>query len=1686
MSSHPSFSRLANLGKWGKWSPLIVAGVLILALVGLIVAGLYAIDLPRRVDQQETVLLGQTRFSPGSTAALRVLVRGTQSGQPVSDAAVRLSLQSEKGERVALFEGVTDAGGTANVHFAAPQAEGAFRLIVETQSSIGSDWVEQAIAVQRSYKLLLSTDKPIYQPGQIIHLRALAVSAFDRRPVTGTVELSVMDAKGNKVFQRAVEASAYGIAAADFQLAGEVATGDYKLTSRLGDTTSERTVAVQHYVLPKFKVSMSADRAWYLPGARVTGKLNAAYFFGKPVQSGAVALAGFVYDVERRQVLDITGRTNDVGVYEFAFDLPAEFVSAQASGQSEFLLQAAVTDEANHTEQAGLSLPIAQLPIVIQAVPEAGAFKPRLPNQVYIVTTYPDGSPAPSEVDIQSSDGQHFTAHTGDAGLAVITMTVEVDNIRLDLRATDAQGNIAQAAQEFYATQSPEYVLLRPDRAAYRVGESMTLDVFASGATGAGLPLSSTAYVDIIHEGQTVSTRAVDLTQGHGRVTVDLSDDLAGTLTIHAYKLLLTGEMVRDTRIALVDPANDLALSLTPDRDTYKPGDTAKVGVQVNAAAALGLAVVDESVFALQEQDPGFAKLYFLLEKELMAPKYELHGYTPARAFATGASRDELRADQDVAAKATLALGNARTFDSNASAAPRGLGGYSLVSTTRYDKASRAELASRQMLGSIANLSFGLLGVLPLAVLGLSVWSLRRERVLRRSAAITVAVVGVTAIVVAVKLAVRTLQGEPAFGYDLDNDLLGITNLLALVAIVLVAATFVTLAIYSVVAKDRFIGTMVILMAACVPLIGVGFAAGMSGWDEVEDAGLALVGLLSVLLVPLALLLRAIGFAVQRQRGAAVTTLGAGGFPLIVLILLLVILAGCAAGQSSPLARRIGLFDKGQNLAAPAAEAMAAPTAAAAESVPTVQEVPAASQNPDGASGAAQPAPRLRQFFPETLFWLPEVMTDETGKLSVDIPLADSITTWRLTAIANAQDGRMGSATAGLRVFQDFFIDLDLPVALTQNDEIAVPVAVYNYLPESQVVSLSLEPQAWFELKDERAKTLTIGAGDVSVAYYRIKAAQFGRHTLTVMARGTKLSDAIRKDVVVHPDGKQIEFAQSGNLDPVTQVSVPVPPDAIAGTVKLAVKIYPGVMSQIVEGLDAILRMPYGCFEQTSSTTYPNVLALDYMKTTGKATPEIQMKAESYINTGYQRLAGFEVSGGGFSLFGDAPADRMLTAYGLQEFHDMSRVSAVDPALIDRAAQWLLGQQDADGAWKNDRGIVHEDSWQKLGDDRLPVTAYIAWSLIDAGKGEDARVQQAVSFVATNAAKAEDPYVLALAANALVSAGVRDEGLLQRLAGAAQRENGLVSWPSNIATMMGSHGAQGSIETTALAVYALMRANAHSDLVNPALDFLTRNKDAYGTWNTTQATVLALKALLQSVRQKAEDAEGTVTVRLNDGPPQTLRVTPDNRDVVQLVTFSDVPAKADNTVQLSVEGKARMAYQVAGSYYVPWSGMAPELSQSQPVSILVSYNRTELRVNETIRVQVRVQMNVPGTAQQTLIDLGVPPGFDVLVDELEARIARDGAQSEPWDGLGPGYGEPVEGGGDGASGSTTARIKRYELAGRQLLVYVQNLSAGEPLVFQYQLRARFPLLVSVPATTAYDYYNPQTRGELAPLVVTVN
>jgi hypothetical protein len=372
--------------------------------------------------------------------------------------------------------------------------------------------------------------------------------------------------------------------------------------------------------------------------------------------------------------------------------------------------------------------------------------------------------------------------------------------------------------------------------------------------------------------------------------------------------------------------------------------------------------------------------------------------------------------------------------------------------------------------------------------------------------------------------------------------------------------------------RDAVAKSLVLLLVAWGGMVFLLARAADRGGEPRE--GLMLAVLLGGLSMPGALLLFGQGRWVDRKRviGALATGLGSLSALPALLVLPAVLSYGIAAGPlrgamaPQQQFRALGNEGMGWN-----ADGIVMVEEAAVMPEAESKEAPAADEQQ-----AAGEAPRLRQWFPETLYWAPDVQTDEAGHAALEIPMADSITTWRLTALASSQDGRLGFVTHGLRVFQDFFVDIDLPVSLTQGDEISIPVGVFNYLPEEQEVRLVVEQEDWFELMGPAEQTLTIGSNDIEVVYFPIRVTQFGLQGFQVTAWGEMMSDAVRREVDVVPNGKEIRLTESDWLRGSCEVALDIPEEAVPGTSRVEVKIYPGVLAQVVEGLEKILRLPHG------------------------------------------------------------------------------------------------------------------------------------------------------------------------------------------------------------------------------------------------------------------------------------------------------------------------------------------------------------------------------------------------------------------------------------------------------------------------------------------------------------------------------
>src|ERR1700730_17213789 len=143
---------------------------------------------------------------------------------------------------------------------------------------------------------------------------------------------------------------------------------------------------------------------------------------------------------------------------------------------------------------------------------------------------------------------------------------------------------------------------------------------------------------------------------------------------------------------------------------------------------------------------------------------------------------------------------------------------------------------------------------------------------------------------------------------------------------------------------------------------------------------------------------------------------------------------------------------------------------------------------------------------------------------------------------------------------------------------------------------------------------------------------------------------------------------------------------------------------------------------------------------------------------------------------------------------------------------------------------------------------------------------------------------------------------------------------------------------------------------------------------------MALRALLLTSQYSASDVRGSVAIVLNGQPVETLRLSPENNDLLHQFVLKGIAAQQPNSVQLKFEGTGGLAYQVVGRYFTPWE----EKPVTEPLSINITYDRTRLTQNDIATEKVAIRNNLNQTANMIMVDLGIPPGFDLLSEDLQA------------------------------------------------------------------------------------------------------
>jgi hypothetical protein len=702
--------------------------------------------------------------------------------------------------------------------------------------------------------------------------------------------------------------------------------------------------------------------------------------------------------------------------------------------------------------------------------------------------------------------------------------------------------------------------------------------------------------------------------------------------------------------------------------------------------------------------------------------------------------------------------------------------------------------------------------------------------------------------------------------------------------------------------------------------------------------------------------------------------------------------------------------------------------------------------------------PSQRRDATETVYWNPVlVLADGKGEVSFD--LSDQVTSFEVVAYGHTLDGRLGSLTHTLESRIPLAFEAKMPIEVTAGDKIDLPVAVANNTDKSRPVKINANFSG-LSLIGDQPKEFQLAADARTRRIYRLQPTLIEGDAEVSFTGADSKSGKFR----IVPDGFPIVASKSDLLEKSATNEVVLPESWIKGTLKMNLAVYPSTLADLQNGLDALLREPNGCFEQTSTSNYPNLLILNYLKESDQTKPELEKRARDLLARGYQRLVAYECpktgakNRQGFEWFGSADQQHeALTAYGLLQFRDMSRVMDVDPTLIERTTGFLMAQRDGKGGFKrNPRAL---DTFGRAPENIT--NAYIIWAI--TGSGQDDDVATELEALSGQARGSKDPYFLALVANSLINRGKTADAveLLKKIA-AAQQADGHVDAAQTSIT--GSAGRDLQIETTALSVLGWLKANPgeFNPQIRKAISWIGQQRGGYGGFGSTQSTILALKALIEHAKanKKAPEA-GTITLFVADKAVAKLDFPADAREALEipLPNAEKVLKPGTNNVRVEITGQNTFPYTLTWSYRT----LKPASDAECPVKLTTSLDRTKANEGETVTLNVAVEN--PSDAERSMVVaiVGLPAGLTLPEDLKQLKE----------------HAQPRE------NGSKPGRISYFEIRGRELILYWRGMGPKQKLEVPVELICRVPGEYRGPASRAYMYYNADHKHWVEPLSVNI-
>ena len=526
---------------------------------------------------------------------------------------------------------------------------------------------------------------------------------------------------------------------------------------------------------------------------------------------------------------------------------------------------------------------------------------------------------------------------------------------------------------------------------------------------------------------------------------------------------------------------------------------------------------------------------------------------------------------------------------------------------------------------------------------------------------------------------------------------------------------------------------------------------------------------------------------------------------------------------------------------------------AVSESVTVTASAPAVTRQLAKSATANEAAPQqidvqVRSDFSSTAFWQPNVLTGPSGTATVKVKFPESLTTWRATARAVSTATQVGIGSTTTRTNLPLVVRLQAPRFFVVGDRATVSAVINNNTNAEVTVTPAIEVVG-LTLADRNAAPVKIAANGEARVDWTVNAETHGNAKIRVTGRGATHGDAMERTYPVFEHGIDKLVARSGKLrgsEALVKLELPKERRATA----LSVQVAPSLAVAMLDALPYLIDFPYGCTEQTMSRFLPAAIVARTLAAHGldaKRDRKELAKLDDVTRQSIARLFDMQHRDGGWGWWKEGDSDTFMTAYVVWGFSiakeagipfDENRVASavswLDRNLVNREQQlhdqaWML---HAIAAWKRatktaSMSAAQRKAFDNVYEKREQLSAYsralLALAAHDFGQAEQAQTLVRNLEDGVKVDRTPDQSVL------IRGTSSTDETMATAYWGAAPRS---FWW----------RWYEGPVETTSFVLQALVRIDPSHRLIEPAMNWLVKNRRG-AQWSNTRDTAIAVLSL---------------------------------------------------------------------------------------------------------------------------------------------------------------------------------------------------------------------------------------------------